>query len=89
MGEPVRGHIIEEVLNTNQPVYNLEPGFHDVCKSCILHQNCPEKSDVSFPLTHEGEIVGVISLTAFSEKQKMSLKRSIVFYQIISGKWQI
>ncbi|WP_404354902.1 sigma 54-interacting transcriptional regulator [Cytobacillus firmus] len=74
VGEPVRGHIIAEVLKTNQPVYNFEPGFHDVCKSCILHQNCPEKSDVSYPLTHEGEIVGVISLTAFSEKQKNEFK---------------
>ncbi|MFE4429503.1 sigma-54 interaction domain-containing protein [Peribacillus butanolivorans] len=74
VGEPVRGHIIKEVIKTGKHVYNFEPGFHDVCKSCILHGNCPEKADVSFPLKHEGKNVGVISLTAFSEEQKAEFK---------------
>ncbi|MGG4491089.1 sigma-54 interaction domain-containing protein [Metabacillus idriensis] len=74
VGEQVRGHIIKEVIETDMPLYNFEPGFHQVCKSCILQGNCPEKADVSFPLKHEGQTIGVISLTAFSEKQKAELK---------------
>ncbi|MFY0757996.1 sigma 54-interacting transcriptional regulator [Metabacillus dongyingensis] len=74
VGEQVRGHIIKEVIKTDMPLYNFEPGFHEVCKNCILQGNCPEKADVSFPLKHEGQTIGVISLTAFSEKQKAELK---------------
>jgi sigma-54 dependent transcriptional regulator, acetoin dehydrogenase operon transcriptional activator AcoR len=74
VGEPVRGHVIKEVFKTNKPVYNFEPGFHELCKVCVLHGNCPEKADVSFPLKHDGENVGVISLTAFSEEQMADFK---------------
>ncbi|WP_066295356.1 sigma-54 interaction domain-containing protein [Bacillus sp. FJAT-29937] len=86
IGEPVRGHIISEVLKTNKPVYNLEPGFHEICKSCILYESCPEKADVSYPLKHEGENVGVISLTAFSEEQKLEFKEKHLILSNYLGK---
>ncbi|MEH7523755.1 sigma 54-interacting transcriptional regulator, partial [Bacillus sp. JJ1503] len=86
IGKPVRGHIISEVLKTNKPVYNLEPGFHKICKSCILYESCPEKADVSYPLKHEGENVGVISLTAFSEEQKIEFKEKHLILSNYLGK---
>lgn len=86
IGEPVRGHIISEVLKTNKPVYNLEPGFHEICKSCILYESCPEKADVSYPLKHEGENIGVISLTAFSEEQKNEFKEKHLILSNYLGK---
>ncbi|VEF49564.1 transcriptional regulator [Bacillus freudenreichii] len=75
VGEQVRGHIIKEVLKTDQPIYNLNPGFHDACKSCVLYKNCAEKADVSYPLKHEGKNVGVISLTTFTKEQKAEFER--------------
>lgn len=75
VGEQVRGHIVKEVLRTDQPIYNLNPGFHDACKSCVLYKNCAEKADVSYPLKHEGKNVGVISLTAFTKEQKAEFER--------------
>ncbi len=86
VGETVRGHIIKEVLKTDKPIFNLDPGFHEVCKSCILHKNCPEKADVSFPLKHDGVNVGVISLTAFSEVQKEEFKEKHLVLSNYLGK---
>ncbi|SFE55826.1 PAS domain S-box-containing protein [Alteribacillus iranensis] len=75
VGETVRGHIIGEVFRTEEPVFNFNPGFHSICQSCELVGNCPEKADVSFPLYHEGEIVGAISLTAFSNDQMTEFRQ--------------
>lgn len=75
VGEQVRGHIIKEVLRTNRSIYNLNPGFHEACKGCVLYRNCKEKADVSYPLKHEGKNVGVISLTAFTSEQKTEFEK--------------
>lgn len=75
VGQKVRGHIISEVITSKRPLHNLKPGFHEVCKSCVLYKNCPEKADISFPLLYEDEPVGVISLTAYSKEQELEFKK--------------
>lgn len=75
VGDKVRGFIVSEVLNTSQPVYNYQPGKHELCKPCSLWGQCPEKADVSFPLIHNGVTVGVVSITAFSQEQETFLRK--------------
>lgn len=81
VGQKVRGHIISEVITSKRPLHNLRPGFHEICKSCVLYKNCPEKADISFPLLYKDEPVGVISLTAYSKEQELEFKKK---YNILS-----
>lgn len=86
VGEKVRGFIVSEVLTTKQPIFNFEPGSHELCKPCSLWRKCPEKADVSFPLKHQGESIGVISLTAFSDDQKEELRAKHIILSNYLGK---
>ncbi|MBP1931398.1 PAS domain S-box-containing protein [Ammoniphilus resinae] len=82
VGETVRGFIVSGVLSSKKAIYNFEPGFHELCRPCSLWGDCPEKFDLSFPLMHQGEAVGVISLTAFNDVQKEELREK---HEILSN----
>lgn len=73
IGSRVRGHVIKEVMKKKKTIVNDQPGKNELCKSCILQGNCPEQADISSPIILDGTAIGVISLTAYSQKQRNSL----------------
>lgn len=70
IGRTVRGHVISEAMRQQITIINFQPGKHEYCKPCPLWGNCPEKADISCPIVYEGQSIGTISLTAYTESQK-------------------
>lgn len=73
VGTKVRGHVINEAIRTKKIVFNDKPGIHDLCKDCIIKGSCPERASISCPIVLDGDVVGVLGLTAFDEIQQHSI----------------
>lgn len=73
VGTKVRGHVINEAIKTKKIVFNDKPGIHDLCKDCVIKGSCPERASISCPIVLDGDVVGVMGLTAFDEKQQHSI----------------
>ncbi|HHW43464.1 MAG TPA: sigma 54-interacting transcriptional regulator [Desulfotomaculum sp.] len=69
----LRGFVNKHVLKTREPVFIREAGYHSICLSCPLTGNCFYKASMVYPIIAEEDVIGTISLIAFSDEQKNTL----------------
>lgn len=70
-GTRVRGHVLKQAMNRKKPLINRQPGQSLLCEGCELEGDCPEKADISSPIIVQDKSIGVISLTAYNEEQRI------------------
>ncbi|MDQ0286432.1 PAS domain S-box-containing protein [Desulfofundulus luciae] len=69
----LRGLVNKHVLKTSQPIFIKEAGYHSICMSCPLTGSCFYKASIVYPIIAEQNVIGTISLIAFSDEQKVTL----------------
>ncbi len=69
----LRGLVNKHVLQTGEPVFINEPGYHPICRSCPLSGACFYMAYLVYPIRAEDKVIGTISLVAFDEEQKKTL----------------
>ncbi len=67
------GLINKHVMQTKKPVVIEKAGYHQICHSCPLMGNCYYKASIVYPILVKNDVVGMLSLTAFSDEQKATL----------------
>lgn len=68
MGE--EGYVYREVIRSGKEQIVMEPGSHPICRFCNKQGNCNETFEVSMPIKIDEEVIGVIGLVCFTEKQR-------------------
>lgn len=68
-----RGFVNKHVQQTGKPVFIREAGNHPICSQCPLTGACFYQASIVYPITAEHEVLGSISLIAFSGRQKETL----------------
>lgn len=63
-------HIYRQVLQTGESKVILEPKKDPLCTECPSKNFCLEKLEISTPITLNKQVIGVIGIICFSEKQK-------------------
>ena len=76
-----QGHIYKEVLRAGQSLFIENPGRHLLCHFCLQRNNCGEQAELCTPIILQGEIIGVIGLICFDERQKERLMADLDTYQ--------
>ncbi|MEW5897892.1 MAG: sigma 54-interacting transcriptional regulator [Bacillota bacterium] len=80
----LRGFVNKHVLENKEPILISEAGYHKICLSCPLTGACFYKASIVYPIIASGEVIGNISLIAFSEEQKATLcARAASFMEFI------
>lgn len=69
----LRGFVNRHALEKKEPIFIGEAGYHQICLSCPLSGACFYKASIVYPISAGGEVIGNISLIAFSEEQKETL----------------
>ncbi|NHM28639.1 sigma 54-interacting transcriptional regulator [Desulfofundulus sp. TPOSR] len=69
----LRGFVNKHVLKTSQPIFIKEAGYHPICMSCPLTGSCFYKASIVYPIIAGQNVIGTISLIAFSDEQKVTL----------------
>ncbi|RKO66196.1 PAS domain-containing protein [Desulfofundulus salinus] len=69
----LRGLVNKHVLKTSQPIFIKEAGYHPICMSCPLTGSCFYKASIVYPIIAGQNVIGTISLIAFSDEQKVTL----------------
>lgn len=77
IGTRVRGHVLKQVINQKKLIINAHAGKSELCKGCSMFGVCPEKADISSPIIVQQKAVGVISLTAYNEEQRLLLIKEL------------
>ena len=71
----LRGLVNKKVLETGQYLYINSPGHHEICKKCALAGKCFYKAYIVYPIKVKDEVIGNISLIAFTKDQEENLRR--------------
>lgn len=61
------------ILQKGEPSSILKSDNPAVCSTCSKQSHCKELADIGYPIKHEGEIIGVLGLVAFTQKAKNKL----------------
>lgn len=72
-----RGLINKHVMQSKSPVIIKEAGYHQICSSCPLTGKCFYMSCMVYPIMVRAEVVGTLSLIAFTNKQKYTLCNNV------------
>ncbi|MGL4934481.1 MAG: sigma-54-dependent Fis family transcriptional regulator [Cetobacterium sp.] len=70
IGEQIKGRANKKTLETKESTVILNPREDEICNGCSEKNCCLEVLEISTPIMYEGEIIGLISLVSFDEKQK-------------------
>ena len=73
------GFVYKTVLATGEPQLIHEPGNHPLCASCPKQHLCEEKLELCTPIKLASEIIGVIGLVCFTDRQKNIYCRNWTF----------
>ncbi|WP_153126791.1 sigma-54-dependent Fis family transcriptional regulator [Peribacillus tepidiphilus] len=65
--------VYDSAIRTGRTIVIENPGFNEVCHHCTYFQNCSELGEICTPIKLNNEMIGVIGLLAFNEKQKKRL----------------
>ncbi|MED1607556.1 sigma 54-interacting transcriptional regulator [Cytobacillus kochii] len=65
--------VYRHCIETGKTIVVDKPGFNDICRSCSHFGHCTEQGEICIPIKLENEVIGVIGLIAFDEKQKKRL----------------
>ncbi|GKV66914.1 MULTISPECIES: sigma 54-interacting transcriptional regulator [unclassified Sporosarcina] len=69
--------VYKEVFYKEKPIIIKNPGFEEICSSCMFFRNCIEMGEVSVPIMVHGQAIGVIGLLAFNKEQQDRLFENI------------
>lgn len=58
------------ILNSGQEYITESPKKERVCTNCDKRDQCIEKGNIAFPLSTNGQTIGVISFIAFTQRQR-------------------
>src|SRR5579875_572870 len=59
------GHVSQRVIDSGKSIVIENPGYHEICNICAVHQKCDYTSGVYCPIMFDGKVIGVISLVTF------------------------
>ncbi|SDF18971.1 sigma 54-interacting transcriptional regulator [Sporolituus thermophilus] len=79
------GFVYKTVLASGQPQFIEEPGRHKLCLSCPKQLICAEKLEMCTPIRLRDEIIGVIGLICFNDRQKQHLLANKEAYREFLG----
>lgn len=74
------GYVYKNAIETGESRIINEPGMDSLCGNCPKRSRCDEKFEVCTPIKHGSEVIGVIGLICFSEKQKEHLLKDFQTY---------
>ena len=74
------GSVYKNSLETGKTNIIENPRQHDLCTECLDKNKCREKLEIATPIYCRDEIVGVIGLVCFSDKQKKKILSDIDSY---------
>lgn len=74
------GSVYKNTLKTGETHVIKNPRKHPLCKECMDSQNCKEVLEISTPIYCQDEIIGVLGLVCFSEKQRDKILKNIDSY---------
>lgn len=77
VGTRVRGYVLRQVMDRKRLFINDQPGKSELCEECAMVGACPEKADISSPIILRDKSIGVISLTAYNEEQRILLLKEL------------
>lgn len=81
-GKNVHSASIEEVLNQGNVIVN-KPGLMQSCIGCRFVNNCPSTIEILSCIKLEGDPIGVVSLTSFSQEGHNMIEENIRNYMDI------
>lgn len=64
------GYVYKSAIETGEPRIIKEPGMDELCLKCPKCNKCEEKYEVCTPIKYGSEVIGVIGLICFNEKQR-------------------
>lgn len=70
---PPIGGVIRDVLKTGQPRISASPGADPACQFCPKQGHCEEFGFIHYPIIYDNQIVGVMGLICFDERQASKL----------------
>ncbi|MDU1912359.1 sigma-54 interaction domain-containing protein [Fusobacterium sp.] len=79
-GVSALGSVYKNSLKTGKTNIIENPRQHDLCTECLDKNKCREKLEIATPIYCRDEIVGVIGLVCFSDKQKKKILSDIDSY---------
>lgn len=71
------GHNYRRAFKTGEKYIIDSPGNNEMCKKCEWYGQCIYKMAIYAPIKGDDEVVGVIALTAFNDKQLEILKNNM------------
>lgn len=78
----------QDVFSSGLPNIMCKKTRFSACYSCARYRSCSELADIAYPIKYNNDIIGVISLIAFTEESKETLinndKSYIDFLKCIS-----
>lgn len=75
-----KGLVFKDTLRTGKTRVIENPREHDLCLKCKSKDECREILEISEPIFCKDEIVGVIGLVCFNEKQKIKILENINYF---------
>ena len=78
-GSNVHSASIEEVINQGNVVVN-KPGYMKSCIGCRFVNNCPSTIEILSCIKMEGNTIGVISLTTFTQEGHIMIEKNLSYY---------
>ncbi|HAZ37971.1 MAG TPA: AAA family ATPase [Clostridiaceae bacterium] len=76
------GYVYKTVLKTGKPQIVKNPRKETICLNCPSRNCCLEKFEVSMPIKYNDEVIGVIGLVCFDEKQTQNLNDNLNTYMV-------
>lgn len=65
----------EMIAKKMLPQFIDNPNISQKCMECSVRGTCKEMATIGYPIIHEGALIGVIGLIAFTEEQKKNIHK--------------
>lgn len=75
-------NIYDYMLIHKEMVVVEKPGYHKLCKGCKLYHNCNELMEINAPICLGDQLIGTMSITAYTEEQREILLNRCEDYSI-------
>ena len=61
--------VYEDVVQRGRIIIIEHPGQHPLCTTCPLMASCPEKLEIAMPIVSGTQVLGILGLISFTDKQ--------------------
>ncbi len=72
-----KGAVYRNVLVTGESCVIENPSQHPLCAQCNFKETCEEKLEISAPIFHKDEVIGVIGLVCLNDRTKRKVLNKI------------